>query len=385
MPHSSKSAVKGSAIKKGIKSRITTAALGRVALTLALSINALGQTSSNTPTSPGASTEELQKATQNPVASLISVPFQNNVDENIGPYARERNTFNIQPVFPTQLSKSWNLISRIITPLIYQPFVSPGSPDLYAQKHLGAFGLGDIQPTFFFASSKPSKVIWGAGPALLLPTATDDSLGSGKLCIGPSVVALVQPGHFTIGALASNLWSFAGSSDRAGVNTMSLQYFVNYNLSKGWFLTSAPILSANWNASSGNVWLVPFGGGLGRIFKIANQPVNGSISAYYNIIRHVALSHVATPVATGTAVSAGSQAKELVCGWLAKTSKRFLWFIKTIPVFATRAKTSDHRVQHQRPGSEVNRREASIKYLSLALEARSERWCIRSMSTLEGR
>jgi hypothetical protein len=191
MPHSSKSAVKGSAIKKGIKSRITTAALGRVALTLALSINALGQTSSNTPTSPGASTEELQKATQNPVASLISVPFQNNVDENIGPYARERNTFNIQPVFPTQLSKSWNLISRIITPLIYQPFVSPGSPDLYAQKHLGAFGLGDIQPTFFFASSKPSKVIWGAGPALLLPTATDDSLGSGKLCIGPSVVALV--------------------------------------------------------------------------------------------------------------------------------------------------------------------------------------------------
>jgi len=272
-------------MREGIENGFTKATVARLALTAVLSIVALGQASPNSTPGPGASTEELQKATQNPVASLISVPFQNNVDENIGPYARDRNTLNIQPVIPTQLSKSWNLIPRIITPLIYQPFVSPGNPDLYAQKHLGTFGLGDIQPTFFFASSKPSKVIWGAGPALLLPTATDDSLGSGKWCIGPSVVALVQPGHFTIGALASNLWSFAGSSDRADVNTLSLQYFVNYNLSKGWFLTSAPILSANWNASSGNVWLVPFGGGFGRIFKIANQPVNGSISAYYNVIR----------------------------------------------------------------------------------------------------
>jgi hypothetical protein len=260
-------------------------ALGAVALTLGLTVAVLGQSSTKTAPGPGASTEELQKATQNPVASLISVPFQNNVDENIGSYARDRNTLNIQPVIPTRINKNWNLIPRIITPLIYQPFVSPGNPDVYAQEHLGTFGLGDIQPTFFFASSKPSKVIWGAGPALLLPTATDDSLGTGKWCIGPSLVALLQPGHFTLGALASNLWSFAGSSSRADVNTMSLQYFINYNLSKGWYLTSAPILSANWNASSGNVWVVPFGGGFGRIFKIGNQPVNGSISAYYNVTR----------------------------------------------------------------------------------------------------
>jgi hypothetical protein len=120
---------------------------------------------------------------------------------------------------------------------------------------------------------------------LLLPTATDDALGTGKWCAGPAVVALVQPGKFTLGALVSNLWSFAGSSSRADVNTMSLQYFVNYNMQKGWFLTSAPILSANWNASSGNVWLVPLGGGFGRIFKIGSQPVNGSLSAYYNVIR----------------------------------------------------------------------------------------------------
>jgi hypothetical protein len=124
----------------------------------------------------------------------------------------------------------------------------------------------------------------GVGPALLLPTATDDNLGSGKWCAGPSVAALVQPRHFTIGALVSNFWSFAGSSSRADVYTMSLQYFLNYNLEQGWFLTGAPILSANWNAGSGKVWLVP-----GR-WVWSNSGAwpsarNGSVPAYYNLVR----------------------------------------------------------------------------------------------------
>ena len=262
--------------------------LAAVVVSVALAATLAGaqsQAPSAAPPAQGASTEDLQKATQNPVASLISVPLQNNVDENIGPYARDRNTLNIQPVIPTEVSANWNLIPRIIAPLVYQPFLATGNPDVNAQQHLGTFGLGDIQPTFFLAPATPSKLIWGIGPALLLPTATDDALGLGKWCAGPSLVALVQPGKFTIGALASNLWSFAGSAGRADVNSMTLQYFVNYNLQKGWFLTSAPILSANWHASSGNVWLVPAGGGFGRIFKVGGQPLNGSVSAYYNVIR----------------------------------------------------------------------------------------------------
>jgi len=247
--------------------------------------HAQNQPPASTAPASGASTEDLQKATQNPVASLISVPFQDNVDENIGPYARDKNTLNIQPVIPSKISAKWNLISRIITPLVYQPYIAPGSPDIRAQQQLGTFGLGDIQPTFYFTPAKPSKLILGAGPALLLPTATDDVLGTGKWCAGPSVVALVQPGKFTLGALATNLWSFAGSDSRPDVNTMTLQYFVNYNMQKGWFLTSAPIINANWNASSGNIWLLPFGGGFGRIFRIGAQPVNGSVSAYYNVVR----------------------------------------------------------------------------------------------------
>jgi len=256
---------------------LTTAILVGGFLLLLCSPHSAQQPSGASSPGPGASEEDLQKATQNPVASLISVPFQNNTDLNAGPFARDKNTLNVQPVIPMQLSNSWNLIPRIITPIVF-------TPD-YSQPHLGTFGLGDIAPTFFFAPRKVSKLIWGVGPSFLLPTATDDNLGTGKFCIGPAVVALVQPGHWTLGALTSNVWSVAGSSDRPDINSLSLQYFVNYNMEKGWFLTSSPIVSANWNASSGNIWLVPFGGGFGRIFKVGAQPVNGSITAYYNVVR----------------------------------------------------------------------------------------------------
>jgi hypothetical protein len=221
---------------------------------------------------------DLAKAVQNPVASLISVPLQNITDFNIGPYQRDRNTvLQFQPVIPMQLSGSWNLITRIIVPVISQPDIT--------QPHLGAFGLGDMNPSFFLSPAEPGKLIWGAGPAFLVPTATDDSLGTGKFSIGPSVVALIQPGKWTLGALVNNLFSVAGPSGRPDVNSMTLQYFVNYNLHKGYYLTWQPIVSANWNARSGNVWLVPVGGGLGRIMRLGFQPVNVTIQAYGNIKR----------------------------------------------------------------------------------------------------
>jgi hypothetical protein len=128
-------------------------------------------------------------------------------------------------------------------------------------------------------------LIWGAGPTFLIPTATDRSLGTGKFSIGPSIVALIQPRKWTLGLLVDNLWSVAGPSDRPNVNSMTLQYFVNYNLRKGYYLTSQPILSANWNAPAGNAWLVPFGGGIGRIMRLGPQPVNLRVEAYVNAKR----------------------------------------------------------------------------------------------------
>lgn len=225
-----------------------------------------------------ASAGDLAKATQNPVASLISVPVQNITDFNIGPLDRDRNTvIQFQPVIPIQLNKSWNLIVRTIGALVFQPNTT--------EPNQGAFGLNDINPSFFLSPANPGKLIWGAGPTFLIPTATNAVLGTGKLSVGPSAVALVQPGKWTLGVLASNLFSVAGSSNRANVNAFTLQYFVNYNLKKGYYLTSAPIITANWNAPSGNAWLVPVGGGIGRITRLGFQPVNVSVQAYGNVKR----------------------------------------------------------------------------------------------------
>ncbi|MCU1239822.1 MAG: hypothetical protein JWO71_548 [Candidatus Acidoferrum typicum] len=241
---------------------------------------------------------DLQKATQNPVASLISVPIQNTTNFGIGPFNRNQNVLNIQPVIPISVSQNWNVIIRWIAPVIWQP--APGTANLEVfgieestpaflaaqdvQAHAGVFGFGDMTPTFFLSPAKPHKLIWGAGPVFVLPTATGQALGQGKFSVGPSFVALVQPGPWTIGALVNNVWSIAGQSSRASVNQMTLQYFVNYNLKKGWYVSLSPIITANWRATSANVWTVPVGGGVGRIFRLGFQPVNVSAGFYGNAV-----------------------------------------------------------------------------------------------------
>ena len=259
---------------------------GLVVLSTLLLTNApvAGQQSQPTPPNRTAgsnedeqSAEALQKATQNPVASLISVPVQNNSNFSVGDFNRTQDVLNIQPVIPVKLSEQWNLITRIIQPVVWQPYPNQNSG--------GQYGLGDMNPTFFLSPGKPGKVIWGAGPAFVIPTATSSILGQGKFSIGPSFVALAQPGHWTIGALVNNVFSLAGSSHRPYVNQMLLQYFINYNMKKGWFITIQPILTADWRASSGNVWTVPFGGGVGRITKLGFQPVNLTAQFYGNAVR----------------------------------------------------------------------------------------------------
>lgn len=232
-------------------------------------------------------TAALAKATQNPVASLISVPLQNNSNFGIGPYNRTGDIFNIQPVIPMKLNDKVTLITRIIQPLVWQPYPS--------QPIGGQAGIGDMNPTFFLSPARPGKLIYGLGPTFILPTATSTLTGQGKFSLGPSVVALVQPGHWTVGVLINNLFSVAGSSHRPDVNQMLLQYFVNYNLKKGYYLTSGPIVTANWNATGsidaatgddvpGATWTVPFGGGVGQIRRLGFQPINWTVQFYGNAI-----------------------------------------------------------------------------------------------------
>jgi len=225
----------------------------------------------------GGDAGELAKQVQNPIANLISVPFQENLDYNIGPYERARSTLNIQPVVPVSLTPELMLITRTIVPIVYQPDVGNSGG--------GSSGLGDINPAFFFSPVDHGPLIWGVGPTFLLPTATQRATGSGKWSIGATAVGLLQPGKLTIGVLASNVWSVSGPDDRVPVNQMTIQYFINYNLPKAWYLTSSPILTANWQAEPHGIWTIPFGGGVGKIFKLGKLPLNGTLQMYRNAFR----------------------------------------------------------------------------------------------------
>jgi hypothetical protein len=224
-------------------------------------------------------TAELARAAQNPVADMISLPFQNNTNFNFGPQEKTQNVLNIQPVIPFDLSQDWLMITRTVLPVISQPEFTPNGNR--------EFGLGDTVFTAFFSPKNRNwwlgDWLWGAGPAVLVPTSTDDRLGPGEWGIGPSAVFLTMPGRWVIGSLFNNIWSISADSDQTKVNLFTWQPFINYNLDGGWYLVSSPVITANWEADSDNTWTIPIGGGFGRIFRIGKQPVNLALQGFYNI------------------------------------------------------------------------------------------------------
>jgi len=188
--------------------------------------------------------DELAKQLQNPLASLISVPFQNNFDFGFDPADGSRWLMNIQPVIPMSITEDWNLIGRVILPVISQN-------DVFGESG-SQTGLGDALLTGFFSPKAPTPggLIWGAGPAISIPTATDDLMGSGKFSIGPSVVGLVQAGTITYGALVNHIWSVFGDSDRADVNATFFQPFLAQNFEGGYALSLNTELLQNWEADA---------------------------------------------------------------------------------------------------------------------------------------
>ena len=217
-------------------------------------------------------TEELAKMAQNPVANLISIPLQWNLGFKAGPYSTYQSTLNIQPVVPFTINEDWNLITRTILPIESWPAARSDS-------HVA--GNGDTTFTAFLSPGKPGKFIWGVGPAFLLPTASAPGLGSGKWGVGPSVVGLYMGKEIVAGALVSNIWSFAGWGHN-NINSMTFQPFFNYNFSHGWYLTTSPIMTANWTAAPQNVYTIPLGGGFGKIIHLGKLPVNLSAQAFIN-------------------------------------------------------------------------------------------------------
>jgi len=234
--------------------------------------------------SDAAAAEAARKASQNPIASMISIPFQENWNFGIGEADRVQNAFVIQPVIPVGLGSHWNVITRWVTPIVYQPYAVRLEDGSLHQT--GAYGLGDMQPQFFFSPKKSGAVTWGAGPIFLVPTGTPYRyLSQGKFGIGPTFVALAQPKFGTIGVLVNNIWSVAGHKDRPDVNQFYLQPFFNYNLKKAWYLSlSTSGITANWEKTNGGRWVVPIGGGPGRVWKFGHQAVNVQSFFFGNVV-----------------------------------------------------------------------------------------------------
>ncbi|GGP27079.1 hypothetical protein [Silvimonas amylolytica] len=209
---------------------------------------------------------DLAQQLSNPVAALISVPFQFNYDDDIGP-ARDgdRYLLNFQPVIPFHLNDEWNLISRTIVPIQSQTDITP---DGGTQS-----GLGDVVQSFFFSPQKPtaSGLIWGVGPVLLLPTDTNSALGAEKWGAGPTAVLLWQDHGWTYGALANHIWSFAGKSDRPEVNATFVQPFLAYTTKDAWTYSLNTESTYDWRNRQ---WSVPINGQITKLVKFGNQPVS---------------------------------------------------------------------------------------------------------------
>lgn len=225
------------------------------------------------------SSSDLARQIQNPVGDLISLPLQNNVNFGYGPRGGTQNVLQAQPVIPFHVSDDWNVITRTIVPVVWNPDASP----------IPTVPVG-IAPTSFTAFLVPRHDIngwlWGAGPVVQFPTISSTTLGSSVWGGGPSAAIVYSTGPWVTGALFNNIWSLGGTRGPSGNGYSAFLFnpFAAYNLDDGWYLSSSPNVLANWQFQ-GSKWTVPIGGGVGRVFHVGDQPVDLSVSAYYNVVK----------------------------------------------------------------------------------------------------
>lgn len=227
--------------------------------------------------------EDLAKKSQNPVGNIISLPIEYWHYDGMANDA-SGDALVIKPVYPVGFEKV-TLINRFIIPFIGIDADVPGQD--YGNTSIPATsasetGLGNFQYQALFTPAVPGKFIWGAGPVFDFPT-NSSGLGSEKWSGGAAVLGLTMPGNWVVGALIQNVWSFAGPSDAPDVNKFTFQYFVNYNLANGWYLTSTPIMTADWEKPSGQQWTIPLGGGIGKLTRFGKQPVDFKLQGFGNV------------------------------------------------------------------------------------------------------
>lgn len=221
--------------------------------------------------------EDVAKEAQNPLANVISLPFQNNTSFGYGDYNKTGNTLNIQPILPGSLGGgNWVIMNRFIIPF------PKTAPDLATEDGKSISGIGDISYTVWFAPPPFGKVTFGFGAVTIWPTASDPALGANKFSLGPSVVLVGSLEKWMLAAVISQWWSTGENTvDEQYVSQFYFQYVVTRFLKKRWYVTSAPINLADWTAPEGQQWWVPVGAGAGKMFNIGKQPMDLAIHGYY--------------------------------------------------------------------------------------------------------
>lgn len=220
----------------------------------------------------------LAQEANNPIANMISLPLQLNANYGVGPRDQNQNILTVQPVIPFELNDDWLLVTRWILPIVDQPDFDKGNGRVD--------GIGDLNAAFFFSPSSnitgfSDELVVGFGPGIQAPTASDSQLGSDdKWGLGPTALAVYTSGNWVVGALVSNTWSMGDGGDE--INAFLFEPFVTYNFTEEWYVIVDPVITADWNASSSQRWVVPVGGGVGKVFNIGKQAANTNLQAYWN-------------------------------------------------------------------------------------------------------
>jgi hypothetical protein len=241
-------------------------------LCITIFVVSLKASAQETPVKSGASAQELADKLANPVASLISVPLQNNLLYGIGPFNGSKYTINVQPVIPFKLSDNLNLITRYILPVVDQRDITG--------ENTHEFGLSDATVTAFFAP-KTKGIIFGVGPAFLVPTATEKFLGTEKFGVGPSVLVMHQGKGLSVGFIANQIWSVAGNQDRADFNQFYTQIFLTHSYKSGASLGITSEITQNWE---GKTTLVTISPNIGAVTKLGDQVVQFAIMPLIPIV-----------------------------------------------------------------------------------------------------
>jgi len=244
---------------------------------LALATAASAATADSATAGKPPSVDELVKLKQNPVSGLRQVIFQADVSPDLPGSGKTAGAYSLQAVWPFPLGEDWRLITYTILPLIQLPQANGQSTTV---------GLGDTLLNFYITPKRPGALVWGVGPAVLLPTRSNPDLGSNRFGIGPSALLYYAKDAWGAGVVLQNVWSLGGAAvnEVNEVNEFSAQYFLNYNLPHGWFLYSNATVTADWTVGSGDRWTVPVGGGAGKVFNIGKQSASASLQALSNVV-----------------------------------------------------------------------------------------------------